>query len=45
MVRLEKVKTFSNALKSITESVATAENDNLFNHYQMFVVQLKNLFI
>ena len=41
MVWLEKVKIFLNALRSITENVATAEDDNLFNHYQMFGVHLK----
>ena len=44
MVRLEKVKILLNAFRSIIESVATAEDDNFFNHYQMFVVHLKTLF-
>ena len=45
LVRLEEAKIFLNAVRSITESVATVDDENLINHYQMFVAHVKALLI
>ena len=34
-----------NAMRSITGSVATIVDDNLINHYRMFVAHLETIFI
>ena len=45
MVGLEETKTFLNAVRNITGSVATVDDGDLMNHYRMFVANLENLFI
>ena len=45
MVGLEEAKTFLNAKRSITRSVATVDDWYLINHYGMFVVHLQTVFI
>ena len=45
MAKLKEAKTFLNAVRSITESVATVADDDVINHYRMFVANLKTLFI
>ena len=37
MVGLEGAKTFLNAVRNITENVATVEDGDLMNHYRVFV--------
>ena len=43
MVGLEETKTFLNAVRNITGSVATVDDGDLMNHYGMFVA--KNLIL
>ena len=45
MVGLKETKTFLNAARNTTGSVATADDGDLMNHYQMFVANLETLFI
>ena len=45
MVRLEEAKTFLNAVRNITESVATVGDSDLMNDYRMFAANLETLFI
>ena len=45
MVGLKEAKTFLNAVRNTTGSVATADDGDLMNHYQMFVANLETLFI
>ena len=45
MVGLEDTKTFLNAVRNITESVATVDDGDLMNHYRMFEANLETLFI
>ena len=45
MVGLEGVKTFLNAVRNITGSVATVDDGDLMNHYRVFVTGLETLFI
>ena len=45
MVGLEGVKTFLNAVRNITGSVATVDDGDLMNHYRVFVASLETLFI
>ena len=45
MVRLEEVKTFLNAVRNFTESVAIVGDRDLMNDYRMFVANLETLFI
>ena len=45
MAKLKEAKTFLNAVRSITGSVATVADDDVINHYRMFVANLKTLFI
>ena len=45
MVGLEEAKTFLNAVKSITGSVATVDDGDLMNHYGIFVANLETLLI
>ena len=45
MVGLKEAKTFLNAMRNTTESVATANDGDLMNHYRMFVANLETLFI
>ena len=37
MVELEGAKTFLNAVRNITENVATVDDGDLMNHYRVFV--------
>ena len=37
VVGLEGAKTFLNAVRNITENVATVEDGDLMNHYRVFV--------
>ena len=37
MVGLEGAKTFLNAVRNITENVATVDDGDLMNHYRVFV--------
>ena len=45
MVGLKEAKTFLTAMRNTTESVATANDGDLMNHYRMFVANLETLFI
>ena len=45
MVGLEETKTFLNAVRNITGSVATVGDGDFVNHYRMFVTNLETLFI
>ena len=45
MAGLKEAKTFLNAVRNTTGSVATANDGNLINHYRMFVANLETLFI
>ena len=45
MVGLKEAKTFLNAVRNTTGSVATANDGNLINQYRMFVANLETLFI
>ena len=45
MVGLEEAKTFLNAVRSISGSVATVDDGYLINYYVMFVAHLETLFI
>ena len=45
MVGLEGTKTFLNAERNITGSVATVDDGDLMNHYRVFVANLETLFI
>ena len=45
MVGLEGTKTFLNAERNVTGSVATVDDGDLMNHYQVFVANLETLFI
>ena len=45
MVGLKEAKKFLNAVRNTTGSVATADDGDLMNHYQMFVANLETLFI
>ena len=45
MVGLEETKTFLNAVRNITGSVATVDDGDLMNHYRMFVANLEIVFI
>ena len=45
MAGLKEAKTFLNAVRNTTGSVATADDGDLMNHYQMFVANLETLFI
>ena len=45
VVGLEEAKTFLNAVRNKTESVATVDDVDLMNHYRMFVANLETLFI
>ena len=45
MVGLKEAKTFLNAVRSTTGSVATADDGDLMNHYRMFAADLETLFI
>ena len=45
MVGLEGVKTFLNAVRNITGSVATVDDGDLMIHYRVFVANLETLFI
>ena len=45
MVGLEGAKTFLNAVRNITGSVATVDDRDLMIHYSVFVANLENLFI
>ena len=45
MVGLDVVKTFLNAVRNITGSVATVDDGDLMNHYPVFVASLETLFI
>ena len=45
IVGLEAVKTFLNAVRNITGSVATVDDGDLMNHYRVFVASLETLFI
>ena len=45
MVGLKEAKTFLNAVRNTTGSVATADDGDLMNHYRMFVANLEILFI
>ena len=38
-------QTFLNAVRNITGSVGTADDDDLMNHYRIFVANLETLFI
>ena len=45
MVGLEGVKTFLNAVRNITGSVATVDDGDLMIHYRVFVANLETLLI
>ena len=45
MVALKEAKTFLNAVRNTTGSVATANDSDLMNYYRMFVANLETLFI
>ena len=45
MVGLEGAKTFLNAVRNITGSVATVDDGDLMIHYRVFVANLETLFI
>ena len=45
MVGSEETKTILNGVRSMTGSVATADDDDLMNHYRMFAAHLETLFI
>ena len=45
MVGLEEAKTFLNAVRNITRSVATVDDGYLMNHYGVFVANLETLLI
>ena len=45
IVGLEAAKTFLNAVRNITGSVATVDDGDLMNHYRVFVASLETLFI
>ena len=45
MVGLKEAKIFLNSVRNTTGSVATADDSDLMNHYQMFVANLETLFI
>ena len=45
MVGLKEAKTFLNAVRNITGSVATVDDGDLMNHYRMLVADLETLFI
>ena len=45
MVGLKEAKTFLNAVRNTTGSVATTNDGDLMNHYRMFVANLETLFI
>ena len=45
MVGLEGAKTFLNAVRNITGSVATVDDGDLMIHYRLFVANLETLFI
>ena len=45
MVGLKETKTFLNAVRNITGSVATVDDGDLMNHYRMLVANLETLFI
>ena len=45
MVGLEGAKTFLNAVRNITGSVATVDDGDLIIHYRLFVANLETLFI
>ena len=45
MVGLETIKTFLNAMRNITGSVATVDAADLMIHYRVFVANLETLFI
>ena len=44
-VGLEGAKTFLNAVRNITGSVATVDDGDLMIHYRLFVANLETLFI
>ena len=45
MVALEEAKTFLNAVRNISGSIAIVDDEDLINYYGMFVAHLETLFI
>ena len=45
MVGLKEAKTFLNAVRNTTGSVATANDGDLMNHYRIFAANLETLLI